>query len=91
MFPDQLPQAVSEMKRLRAEYGGELLKFNTVKIHFDGVGEIRTAAYLEPYHDDPGNSGATLLSEEVLTAFMLELEAAGLDLHLHVVGDRATL
>lgn len=90
MFPDQLPKAVSEMTRLRSEYGGELLRFNTVKIHFDGVAEIRTAAYLDPYHDDPGNRGATLLSREVLTEFMLELEEAQLDLHLHAIGDRAT-
>jgi predicted amidohydrolase YtcJ len=90
MFPDQVPKAVAEMRRLREEYGGELLRFNTVKIHFDGVGEIRTAAYLEPYEDDPKNRGATVLTTEELTAFILELEQEELDLHLHVVGDRAT-
>ena len=90
MFPDQVPKAVAEMQRLREKYGGQLLRFNTVKIHFDGVGEIRTAAYLDPYEDDPGNRGATVLTTEELTAFILELEEEGLDLHLHVVGDRAT-
>jgi predicted amidohydrolase YtcJ len=89
-FPDQVPEAVDEIERLREEYGGELLRFNTVKIHLDGVSEIRTAAYLEPYLDDPENSASTLLTQDELTAFILELEDAKLDLHIHAVGDRTT-
>lgn len=90
ILPEQTAQAVDEIERFRREYGGELLRFNTVKIHLDGVAEIRTAAFLDPYLDDPENSGGTLLNREELTSFILELEEAKLDLHLHVVGDRAT-
>lgn len=49
ILPEQAAQAVDEIERFRREYGGELLRFNTVKIHLDGVAEIRTAAFLDPY------------------------------------------
>jgi hypothetical protein len=88
--PELVPGAIDELMRMRSSYAGDRLRFNTVKIHFDGVHEIRTAAVLEPYHDDPENRGNTLIDEDALTAFILELHEARLDLHLHCVGDRAT-
>ena len=88
--PNQVPGAIDELRRMRRSYTGRRLKFNTVKIHFDGTHEIRAAATLEPYSDDPSNRGNTLIDEDALTAFILELHEAKLDLHLHCVGDRAT-
>jgi predicted amidohydrolase YtcJ len=87
--PQQVPGAIDELLRMRERYAGDRLRFNTIKIHFDGTNEIRTAALLEPFSDDPGNRGNTLIGELALTAFILELHAAKLDLHLHCVGDRA--
>ncbi len=88
-LPDQVPIAIDELKRLRARYGGDRLRFNTIKIHFDGINELRTAAVLEPYADDPGNLGGTTLSGEVLERFMLDLDRESIDLHLHSNSDRA--
>jgi predicted amidohydrolase YtcJ len=88
-LPEQVPGAIDELMRMRRNYTGDRLKFNTVKIHFDGTHEVRGGAVLEPYSDDPTNRGNTLLDEDALTAFILELHAARLDLHLHCVGDRA--
>jgi len=87
--PDQVPGAIDELLRMRERYAGDRLKFNTIKIHFDGTNEIRTGALLDPFSDDPGNRGNTLLGEPALSAFILELHQAKLDLHLHCVGDRA--
>jgi hypothetical protein len=87
--PDQVPGAIDELLRMRERYAGDRLQFNTVKIHFDGTHEVRGGAVLEPYSDDPTNRGNTLLDEDALTAFILELHVAKLDLHLHCVGDRA--
>jgi predicted amidohydrolase YtcJ len=87
--PEQVSGAIDELMRMRRSYAGDRLKFNTIKIHFDGTHEIRTGAVLEPYSDDPGNRGNTLIDEDALTAFILELHEARLDLHLHCVGDRA--
>ncbi|MBW1843110.1 MAG: amidohydrolase [Deltaproteobacteria bacterium] len=88
-LPDQVPNAIEELKRLRAQYAGERLRFNTVKIHFDGINELRTASVLEPYSDDPGNIGGTTISGEVLEQFILELNEEVIDLHLHTNSDGA--
>ncbi len=87
-LPDQVPDAIDELRRLRRTYGGERLRFNTIKIHFDGTNEIRTGALLEPFSDDPGNRGATLLDTEQLRDFIVQLHEARIDLHLHIRGDR---
>jgi predicted amidohydrolase YtcJ len=88
-LPDQLDGAVSRLERLRATYGGARLRFGTIKIHYDGVSEIGTSSVLEPFISNPRSRGNTLVSGERLSAFMLELDAKGIDLHLHTVGDAA--
>ncbi len=82
--------AISELKRLRRTYGGDRLTFNTIKIHYDGVPEIRTAAVSESFSDDRGNRGKTIASETELADFIRQLSQEKMDLHIHVVGDRAT-
>ncbi len=88
-LPDQLDGAVARLLRLRRRYGGERLRFNTVKIHFDGVSEIGTSAVLEPFVSDPKSRGNTIVSGKRLESFVVLLSGKGLDLHLHTVGDRA--
>lgn len=89
-FPSQLDTAVSELKRLRREYAGTRLRFEMIKIHFDGVAEIRTAAMLDPYLGENAGRGETLVDAERLRDFIVELHAEQIDLHLHTSGDRAT-
>ena len=88
--PAQIDGAVSEVRRLSTAYGGPHLRFDTVKIHYDGVIEILTAAVNEPYTMDPGNRGGVLYDHHRLARFIQELDGEHLNLHLHVVGDRAT-
>ena len=88
--PSQIDHAVTEIKRLRTAYSGPHLRFDTIKIHYDGVVEVLTAAMLEPYSTDPSNRGGVLYDHHRLARFIEELDAEHLNLHLHVVGDRAT-
>lgn len=88
-LPNHFDGAVSELKRLREAYGGERLKLNTVKIHFDGINMTGTAAMVEPYNDAPTKQGTTVVDESRLTEFMRELHREKIDLHVHVWGDRA--
>ncbi len=81
--------AVAELKRLRREFGGELVKFNTVKIMFDGVSEIRTSAVLEPFLGEGNVLGKTLIDAARLSDFLIELHEEAIDLHVHTVADRA--
>jgi len=86
---DQLDGAVAELKRLRETYGGERLRFNTIKIMFDGVSEIRTSAVLEPFLGEGNYRGKTITDAMRLRDFILELHEEEIDLHLHTVGDAA--
>ncbi|PID70381.1 amidohydrolase, partial [bacterium DOLZORAL124_38_8] len=88
-MPSQLKTAVKDLLELRKYYEGELLKFNTIKIHFDGVNEINTAAVLEDFANEPGNKGATIFDEKELKGLLLELAKEKINLHLHTVGDRS--
>ena len=88
--PEQIDTAVASLMRLREKYAHGKLQFNTIKIHYDGMQDILTAAMLEPYVTDPDNSGAVLFTTQRLSAFMQELDAHGIHLHLHSSGDRAT-
>lgn len=88
--PAQIDHAVAEVRRLRAAYGGPHLRFDTVKIHYDGVFEVLTAAMIDPYATEPSNHGAVLFDHARLARFIVELEHEHLNLHLHVVGDRGT-
>ncbi len=88
--PLQLEKAVSEIRRLQAAYGGTNLKFDTIKLMYDGVFEVLTAAMLEPYASDPSRRGGILVDHHRLAQFIEQLDHEHLNLHIHVVGDRAT-
>lgn len=65
----------------------------TVKIMIDGVLENYTGALLEPYCDGCGghsdNAGLTYVDPEILDAAVRRLDAEGLQVHMHAIGDRA--
>ncbi len=88
-MPNQLENAVETVLEYRKKYGGNLLKFNTIKIHFDGVTEVNTAAVLEDFDNEPGNKGGMLFSKEELKNLLLEGAQHNIGVHLHSVGDRA--
>ncbi len=88
-MPKQLKDAVKTILGYRKKYGGKLLTFNTIKIHFDGVNEINTAAVLEDFANEPGNKGGMLYNEDELKNLILESAKYGINIHLHTVGDRS--
>ena len=87
---EQIETAVESLVRLRETYAHGKLQFNSIKIYYDGLQDILTAAMLEPYVTDPDNSGGVLFTTERLSGFMQELDAHRIDLHMHASGDRAT-
>jgi predicted amidohydrolase YtcJ len=72
----------------RARALGTRVRAGTVKLFLDGVIEARTAALLEPYEggDDRGTPN---FAPELLNALLARLDAAGFEIHLHAIGDRA--
>ena len=73
--------------------GGRFLA-TTVKIMQDGVAENFTAAMIEPYLDDrghpTGNRGHSFIEARALREAVAALDAAGFQVHVHAIGDRAT-
>jgi predicted amidohydrolase YtcJ len=88
-LPDDLPNAVAELKRMREAYGSDRVRIDTLKVFLDGVIETRTADMSEDYLDTPGNSGRSLLNQAQLRQLILDLNAEGLDMHVHTVGNRS--
>jgi predicted amidohydrolase YtcJ len=69
------------------------LSAGTVKIWVDGVIEGLTAALLDPYLDGDGhgtdNRGMALVEPERLREVVVALDRAGLQVHMHAIGDAA--
>ena len=86
--PERAEKAITEVKRYRREYGGSLLRFNSVKVFMDGISANQSASYTQPYFGS-GISTEPLLSTAELTALLLSLHEEELDLMVHSIGDRA--
>jgi predicted amidohydrolase YtcJ len=86
--------SVDEIKRQRAEFAAfgddkNRLKLTALKGYVDGTLGSRTASLLAPYSDDVGNSGIPRHTPEELTRMIVERDAAGFQIALHAIGDRA--
>lgn len=80
---------VARLARLRETYRGTRLSATAAKIFVDGVMESHTAALLEDYLDRPGDRGRPLVEGRELDALATALDAAGFQIHVHAIGDRA--
>lgn len=68
---------------------GALVRADSAKFFLDGVLEGETAALLEPYLGGDGGRGALNAPFEDLLALVLELDARGVQIHMHAIGDAA--
>lgn len=80
---------VQRVVRFRDRFQGRLLSANSAKIYLDGVIEARTAAMLTPYLDRPGYRGEPNLDQATLDSLVGALDRAGVQIHIHAIGDRA--
>src|SRR5829696_5335772 len=91
---------LAHLDRLRAEHARPDVTIRTAKLFLDGVIEhpTQTAALLEPYlvpveggGRAPGPSrGPTYFPQPVADRAVAALDAAGWQVHVHAIGDRAT-
>ena len=70
-------------------FGDDKLRLGAVKILADGSTGARTAALVEPYSDDPQESGLLIWAEEELEDMVLKAHENGIQLAIHTIGDRA--
>ena len=69
--------------------GDEWLKIGVLKGMVDGALGSHTAAMFEPFEDTPDDSGFFILDEDSLYEWSSAADAAGLQLAVHAIGDRA--
>ncbi|WP_461830044.1 amidohydrolase family protein, partial [Aquifex sp.] len=70
------------------KYINKNLKVGWIKIYVDGSISARTAYLKEPYEDTP-TRGVLLVEEKKLSEMIKEVEALGLRVALHAIGDGA--
>jgi predicted amidohydrolase YtcJ len=85
---------VEELKHQREEFGALKvdpfrIRISAVKGYVDGTLGSRTAAMLAPFSDDPHNSGIPRMTPEELTRKVVAIDAAGFQVALHAIGDKA--
>jgi predicted amidohydrolase YtcJ len=89
-----IDEAIAFRKRWAVD--PDFLRADAIKIFADGVVEYpsQTAALLEPYLDASGrptqSRGPTYYSQSHLNSIVAAADAAGLTVHVHAIGDRAT-
>jgi predicted amidohydrolase YtcJ len=77
---------------VRRAWGSPYLRVGAVKGFADGSIGSRTAALFEPFTDEPGNRGilsAEMHPPEAMRERLMRADAAGLQLRVHAIGDRA--
>lgn len=86
-----LEETIQRAMEWKEKYETKHIHIRTIKFFLDGTNEIGDCASLEPlYTDSTGrNYGHINMETEELTKVMVRLNEAGLDLHLHIVCDRA--
>jgi predicted amidohydrolase YtcJ len=88
---DELPGPVGpelfDLLAKRDQFRGSYLDVDSVKIYIDGVIETRTSFMLEPYLD--GSNFPPFYEQDELNALFEKLDAMGLQIHTHAIGDGA--
>ena len=87
--PRKMKEALEGVKRFRDEFDTEHMKVHTLKIFMDGTLKIETAAMVTPYVDT-GVLGASAFNAQQVAEILKELNEAGLDLHVHTVGEASS-
>jgi predicted amidohydrolase YtcJ len=83
-FHDALPNY-----SFRSGFGSSLVSFGGFKLFCDGSIGGRTAALSAPYDDDPSTSGRLNHSDEELYELVRAAHRRGIQVQIHVIGDRA--
>ena len=80
---------LAELLALRAQDWGRHVHLRSAKLFADGVIESGTAALLAPYLGRGDDRGGLEWDEAKLAEAVVALDRAGLQIHVHAIGDRA--
>ena len=90
---EQVEVMTARRDRVAAEASADRLTIRSTKIMVDGVAENQTAGMLAPYKDSHGrdthNHGLSFVDPALMKEAVIALDAAGMQVHFHALGDRA--
>jgi hypothetical protein len=81
-------ETLRRFERPEIDLGGGFLTIRAVKLVADGAMGSRGAALLEPYSDDPGNSGFFTTPPETVAETAAYALTHGFQVNTHAIGDR---
>ncbi len=87
--PEQVAGAVAKTQEWAKTLKGERYQYKVLKLMLDGTVEGRTGAMFEDYQGEPGNRGNLVFTQQEVSDALVEAAAAGVDVHMHAIGDRA--
>jgi predicted amidohydrolase YtcJ len=83
------PLELLKQRRAAHSQSDAMLHTGMLKAYIDGSLGSHTAAMLQPFSDDPQNSGLARYEQAKLNAMAKERLAAGFQLGFHAIGDKA--
>jgi predicted amidohydrolase YtcJ len=86
--PELRKEDLDAMEAARKKYHDEWIDTNAVKFMVDGVVESHTAAFLQPYDDDPTQNGPLFWNPQKYQPAVVELDKRGFQLFTHAIGDK---
>lgn len=87
--PELTADALSKIREARSRYNDDWISGGIVKTMLDGVVEAHTAAMLEPYTDDPSQTGKLFWDPAKYKQAIAELDRRGLQVFTHAIGTKA--
>ena len=87
--PGLTPAISQQIEDARRQYNDSWISGGVVKTMLDGVVEAHTAAMLDPYSDDPSQSGKLFWDPDQYQATVATLDSRGLQIFTHAIGDKA--
>jgi len=89
LLPAAFGEVIYEFVEQRHEWRRPNLDVDSVKIYMDGVIESGTSPLLEPYLREEYGSGPFFYTQETVNEYFTRLDAMGLQIHVHAIGDAA--
>lgn len=89
--PGAFDDGIYEFVRQRDRYRRQRIDVDSVKVYIDGVLEYGSAVLLDPYLIEEWNEEAVpFYTQEQLNSYVTWLDAEGIQVHTHAIGDRGT-
>jgi len=84
----ELESRLDLLRDWQRKYGSRHVRVNTLKLFMDGTNELSTSSLLEPFANDPAKRVDPRMSKDDLVSTLITMNARGVDLHIHMTGDR---